>query len=55
MGYYTYYELEIIEGDDYSTDHEKQLSEYTDYGNLWDDAIKWYSHEKVRAHVEHAP
>lgn len=46
MGYYTRYRLEIIEGNDYVTDYEKEISAIADYNNCFDDSIKWYEHEK---------
>lgn len=45
MGYYTRHELTIISGDN-SIDHEKQISETTNYDNCFDHEIKWYEHEK---------
>jgi hypothetical protein len=43
MGYYTRYELEILEGDDNVTDYEHELSMSTGYGaSVFDDEIKWY-------------
>ena len=44
MGYYTRHEL-TIENDDYTVDHEKEISEISGYGNWFDDSIKWYSFE----------
>jgi len=46
MGYYTRHKLEIVEGNDYVTDYEKEISELADYGNCFEDEIKWYDHQK---------
>ena len=46
MGYYTKYELEIISGNDYETDYEREISVLADYYNCFNDAIKWYSHKE---------
>lgn len=43
MGYYTRYELTIISGDDGKTDYEKEISVLADYGNCFEDEIKWYN------------
>jgi len=46
MGYYTRHTLEIIEGNDYVTDYEKEIGELSDYGiSTFNDGIKWYNHE----------
>jgi hypothetical protein len=45
MGYYTNYKLEIIEGDDYEIDHEEEISNLTDYNDVFDEGIKWYEHD----------
>jgi hypothetical protein len=46
MGYYTYYKLEIVSGNDSTTHYEKEISELSGYGSCFDDSIKWYEHEK---------
>ena len=46
MGYYTRHKLEIVEGNDNVTDYEKEISELADYGNCFDDEIKWYDHQE---------
>jgi hypothetical protein len=46
MGYYTVYTLEIIEGDDYKTDHEEGIVNLTDYNYLFEESVKWYDHEE---------
>jgi len=45
MGYYTYHQLEIVEGDDYKTDYEEEISNASDYNNLFQEEIKWYDHD----------
>lgn len=45
MGYYTKHELEIIDGDDFKTNYEEEISQYADYGNCFGDSIKWYGCE----------
>ena len=47
MGYYTNHELEIVEGDSTTIDHEKGISEMSNYDNCFQDEIKWYDHENV--------
>jgi len=46
MGYYTTFSLEIISGDDYKTDYLERIGEISDYGNIENNSIKWYSHEE---------
>ena len=46
MGYYTRYELEILEGNDNVTDYEQEISEASDYSSCFDDELKWYSYHK---------
>jgi hypothetical protein len=46
MGYYTRYKLEIVEGNDYKTDYEKEIGKAIGYINCFEDEIKWYEHEK---------
>lgn len=45
MGYYTRYKLEILEGNDYYTDYEKEISNLSGYNDCFDDSIKWRDHE----------
>ena len=33
MGYYTYYKLEIVNGNDLTTDYEKEIGELSGYGS----------------------
>lgn len=44
MGYYTRYELEIVEGNDNVTNYEEEISELYGYGSCFEDSIKWYRH-----------
>jgi len=47
MGYYTVHKLEIIEGNDYITDYEKEIGELSDYeDSTFEDSIKWYDHKE---------
>ena len=46
MGYYTRYELEIVSGNDGSTNYELEISNTTNYDYLFGDSIKWYDHEE---------
>jgi hypothetical protein len=46
MGYYTRYELEILEGEDYDIDYECEIGKESGYGNPFDDECKWYEHEE---------
>ena len=46
MGYYTRHKLEIVEGNDNVTDYEKEISKLADYGNCFDDEIKWCDHQE---------
>lgn len=56
MGYYTSHKLEIIEGNDYVTDYEKEIGEVSGYRNPFDDSCKWYEHEKdMRAYSKKHP
>lgn len=45
MGYYTRFELEIIEGNDNITDYAKEIGEISGYGDVFDDEHKWYDCE----------
>ncbi len=47
MGYYTSYKLEIIEGDDYTTNYKEEIGKSTDgYGDPFGEECKWYEHQK---------
>ena len=46
MGYYTRHELEIIYGNDYKTDYEAEIRNFSDYYPLFGDSVKWYDCEK---------
>lgn len=46
MGYYTSHTLEIIEGDDYTTDYKEEIGKESGYGNPFGESCKWYDHEK---------
>jgi hypothetical protein len=46
MGYYTRHELEILEGNDNQTDYAQDICDLADYIDLFDDEVKWYSHEE---------
>ena len=47
MGYYTRHELEIIEGNDYVTEYENEISDLAGYNNCFsDESIKWYNCEQ---------
>ena len=46
MGYYTKYELEVKEETRTDIDHEKEICDIVDYKYLFEDATKWYDHEK---------
>lgn len=46
MGYYTRHDLEILNGNDYTTDYKSEISELAGYGDCFDDRIKWYNHEE---------
>jgi len=46
MGYYTRYELEILDGDDNVTDYSKEISEESGYSDCFEDTIKWYNHKQ---------
>ena len=41
MGYYTRHQLTIVSGNDYTTDYETEITESTDYSDLFEDSIKW--------------
>lgn len=45
MGYYTRFELAVINGGDYETDYEEVVKEQVDY-NPFSDETKWYDFEK---------
>lgn len=46
MGYYTKFDLTTIP-DDYNAEiYEKEVRSYTDYSDLFGDAIKWYTHQE---------
>lgn len=47
MGYYTRHKLEIVSGNDFTTDYESEITAMTDYSDCFDDEIKWYDHEEV--------
>lgn len=57
MGYYTNYELEIIEGDNNYTDYKEEIGKLSEYGrDTFDDSIKWYDHEKdMKAYSKQHP
>jgi len=57
MGYYTTHELEIIRGDDYETEHKKEISALSGYNDCFSgEGIKWYDHEKhMRAYSKKHP
>lgn len=47
MGYYTRFELEVIGQEDFSIDHEKEITLNTDYAewnSCFEGEIKWYDH-----------
>ena len=46
MGYYTRYDLEIVETDNHEVDHKENLLNLERYKYLFDDEIKWYDHEE---------
>jgi len=46
MGYYTRHKLSIISGNDNVTDYDQEITNTTDYNELFDDSIKWYDCEK---------
>ncbi len=47
MGYYTRYELEILDGNDYVTEYESEISNLADYNDCFsDESIKWYNYEE---------
>ncbi len=46
MGYYSKHKLHVISGNDNVTDYEKEIGEVSDYGNCFDEEIKWYSREE---------
>lgn len=56
MGYYTRHELEIVSGDDFTTDYEQEITDSTDYSSLFDDKIKWYDcEEDMKAYSKNHP
>ncbi len=56
MGYYTSHSLEIIEGEDYQTDHKKGIAESSGYGDPFEEECKWYEHEEdMRAYSKKHP
>jgi hypothetical protein len=44
MGYYTRYDLEILQGGDSNIDYKKELCDMVEYEHLFDDDCKWYEH-----------
>jgi len=44
MGYYTNYQLEIIEGNNPEIDYHTEISELADINNLFEDIHKWYDY-----------
>ncbi len=46
MGYRTRFELEIIENNNTEIDYAEEIGELSDYGDCFDDEIKWYDHEE---------
>lgn len=54
MGYYTYYSLEVLDGDDHITDYKSEISDYADYSSCFSDHIKWYDWESdMREYSKH--
>lgn len=45
MGYYTTYNLSIVEGDDYSTDYQEEISKQLDF-DPFQGECKWYDNEE---------
>ena len=46
MGYYTRYDLEILQGGDSNIDYKKELCDMVDYEHLFFDETKWYDHHE---------
>ncbi len=49
MGYYTYYELEVVGGEKKAEDYVNEIGEisgYTGEEGPFYDTVKWYDHEK---------
>jgi hypothetical protein len=46
MGYYTRYDLEILQGGDSNIDYKKELCNMVEYEHLFDDECKWYEHHE---------
>lgn len=47
MGYLTRFNLEIIEGNDSTTDYKREISEIAGYYDLFfDEPCKWYDHHE---------
>jgi hypothetical protein len=46
MGYYTRYDLEILQGGDSNIDYKKELCNMVEYEHLFDDDCKWYEHHE---------
>lgn len=46
MGYYTRHKLEILEGNDFSTDYKKEISDLSGYRNAFEYEIKWCEHQR---------
>ena len=46
MGYYTAHELEIVEGNDFETNYEAEISSDSVYSDCFEESIKWYDHQK---------
>ena len=57
MGYYTRYELEIIEGDSNEIDHEQGITDSTVYNDdLFECEKKWYDcHKDMIAYSKQYP
>ena len=47
MGYYTKYSLEILSGNDGTTNYEEQIGELSGYkSSTFEESIKWYDNTK---------
>jgi hypothetical protein len=56
MGYYTSYELNVIDDKVNLEDHKVGIGEVSDYGNPFDEPNKWYDHEDdMRAYSKAFP
>jgi len=44
MGYYTNFDLEVLEGEEY-LDYKEEISKISKYNNCFNDSISWYRHE----------